>query len=161
MRSQVSTNVPNREWAHERDSCRGLFASTSDLPSTLKVENLRVLTSGFLGGLLVKMFQLRFSTSSSRGTNRMFEITSRCPPAPSYEHTCGIVPNLPAESRYISASLLLRSIPGQLVLTMTMPVKFDRIGSSSERVISLGWTYTSCTLGSARAGPSVEQLASS
>ena len=154
-------DVPNREWAHERDNCRGLFASKSDLLSTLKTENLSVLTSALFGGLLVKIFQWRFSTSPARGTNRVFEIASRYLPTPSYEHTCGIVPNLPAESRYMSASLLLRSVPGQLVLTMTAPVKLDRIGSSSERVISLGWTYTSCTLGSARAGPSVEQLASS
>jgi len=90
----------------------------------------------------------------------VFEITSRYLPAPSYEHTCGIVPNLPAESRYMFASLCVRSYPGQLVLATTTPVKFNRIGSPSERVISLGWKYSSCTLGSARGCPSAERLAS-
>ena len=86
----------------------------------------------------------------------VFEITSRCLPAPSYEHTCGIVPNLPAESQYMFASLCLRSDPGQLVSATTTPVKSDRIGSFSERMIFSGWKYSSCTLGSAMACPSAE-----
>ena len=53
----MSTKVPNKEWAHERDSCRGLFASTSDLPSALKTVNLSVLTSGFSGGASPKIGQ--------------------------------------------------------------------------------------------------------
>jgi len=91
----------------------------------------------------------------------VFEITSRCLPAPPYEHTCGIVPNLPAESQYMFASLCLQSDPGQLVLATTTPVKSDRIGSPSERMIFSGWKYLSCTLGSAMACPSAEWLASS
>ena len=86
----------------------------------------------------------------------MFEIASRWLPAPSYEHTCGIVPNRPAESRYMFASFVPRSVPSQLVLTTIVPVKSDRIGSSSERVIFLGWMYLSCSLGSAWICPSTE-----
>jgi len=61
----------------------------------------------------------------------------------------------------MSASLFLRSVPGQLVLATTVPVNSDRIGSSSERVIFLGWICSSCTLGSARACPSAERLVNS
>jgi len=157
----VPTCIPNREWAHERDNCRGLVASTSNLPSVLKTVKLNVLTSGFEGGVSLKIGQWRSSISAPWGTNSLFEITSRCLPAASYEHTCGIVPNRPAESRYMSASLVLRSVPGQLVLTTTVPVSSDRIGSSSERMIFLGRICLSCTLWLIWACPSIRLLASS
>src|SRR5882762_7030130 len=102
---------------------------------------LYVLISNVLGGLVEKIDQWYFAISRSSGKNKMFEITSPCSPAASYEHTCGITPNRPLQSLNMFASLFRRSSPGQLVLRTTVPVEPNKIGSSFPRVIFQGRTY--------------------
>ena len=68
----------------------------------------------------------------------MFEMTSRCSPTASYEHTCGTVPNRLPEARYIAASFPRWAISGQLVFTTTGLSILDKIGSVLERMISMG-----------------------
>ena len=143
----MSSNTPNREWAHEWNNCRGVFASTSDLPSALKTVNLSVLTSGFLGGVLVKSASAIVQRRLPEGRIECSKSLHDVHPPP-HTNTHGNRPEY-TSGVTIYIRLVASAVgPRPIVFTTTVPIKPGRIGSSSKRMISLGWMYLSSTPGS-------------
>lgn len=115
------------ERTHARDSWRRDFACTRDCPSTPKTVIQSVLGFRSAGGSPRKIGQWYFAISSPRGRDRMVKAASRCSPiGPSYEHTCGMVPNRPPAARYILASFPRRLVSCQFVFTTTGPTLPER-----------------------------------